>query len=150
MVSIICKSRLQKLQRQYAGSSSVFLQTETLVETERQCYYANGFSNCSSTPSEISFHGLPSKCNNALVSGNRSLLSSQLIVLLFLRNSYMQKDSLPNIFSPVFSWTFRKFLQHINKKFWKFLESSQKKYPGRNFILVKLQAFTEVATRGVL
>ena len=128
MVSIICKSRLQKLQRQYAGSSSVFLQTETLVETERQCYYANGFSNCSSTPSEISFHGLPSKSNNALVSGNRSLLSSQLIVLLFLRSSYMHKDSLPNIFPPVFSWTFRKFLQKkVQKKVWKVFRKFTKK-----------------------
>ena len=40
---------------------------------------------------------------NALISGRRSSLSSQLIVLLFLRNSHLQRDILANIFSPVFS-----------------------------------------------
>ena len=70
---------------------------------------------------------------NALVSCNRSSLSSQLIILLFLRNSHI-------IFS-VFSRTFRKVLQPIKKIFRKFLEILQKKHPWRIFILIKLQAY---------
>ena len=62
---------------------------------------------------------------NSLVSGNRSLLSSKLIVLLLLQNNHLQRDILPNIFLPVFSWTSAKFLQCIKKMKQKFLESSQ-------------------------
>ena len=54
---LICKS--------CGGNTQVhlqrFLQIKTLVEIERWSCYGNGFSNCSSTSSEISFHGLPSK-----------------------------------------------------------------------------------------
>ena len=39
---------------------------------------------------------------NALLSGNKLSLSSQLIVLLLLRNSHLQRDILANICSPVF------------------------------------------------
>ena len=78
---------------------------------------------------------------NALISGRRSSLSSQLIVLLFLRNSHLQRDILANIFSPVFSWTLRKFLQRIKKMFQKFLESSQKKKTVAKLCFNKVAGF---------
>ena len=63
---------------------------------------------------------------NTLVLGNIALsLSSQLIVLVFTKQPSAERY-LANIFSPVFLWTFRKFLQRIKKTFRKFLESSQK------------------------
>ena len=47
----------------------------------------------SSTSSEISFHGLPSKSKRPSIRKQiASSLSSQLIVLLFLRNSHLQRD----------------------------------------------------------
>ena len=57
---------LQKLDcRSSGGNTQVHLQfffaIKTLDEIERWTCYANGFSNFSSTSSEISFHGLPSK-----------------------------------------------------------------------------------------
>ena len=54
-------------------------------------------------------------------------LSSQLIAILFLRNSQLQRDIYQTFFSPIILWIFRKFLQRIKKTFRKFLESSLKK-----------------------
>ena len=48
----------------------------------------------SSTSSEISFHGLPSKSKRPSIRKQiASSLSSQLIVSLFLRNSHLQRDN---------------------------------------------------------
>ena len=56
----------------------------------------------SSTSSEISFHGLPSKSKRPSIRKQiASSLSSQLIVSLFLRNSHLQRY-LANMFLPVF------------------------------------------------
>ena len=55
------------------------------------------------------------------------LLSSQLIVILFLRNSQLQRDIYQTFFSPIILRIFRKFLQRIKKAFRKFLDSSLKK-----------------------
>ena len=47
----------------------------------------------SNTLSEISFHGLPSKSKSPIIRKQiASSLSSQLKVLLFLRNSHLQRD----------------------------------------------------------
>ena len=46
-----------------------------------------------STSSEISFHGLPSKNKRPSIRKQIALLlSSQLIVLLFLQNCHLQRD----------------------------------------------------------
>ena len=65
MVSIYKSSDLSG---QYAGSSSVFLQIKTIVETERPCATQ---MDRSGTSSEISFHGLSSKTKRSKLSGNR-------------------------------------------------------------------------------
>ena len=54
-------------------------------------------------------------------------LSSQLIVILFLQNSQLQRDIYQTIFSPIILWILRKFLQRIKKTCWKFLKSLHKK-----------------------
>ena len=75
MVSIFCKSSFTKAVEEKIGSSSVFLQIKTLVEMEKRSYYANVFSNCSSTPSKISFDGLPSK-------SKRSSIRKQIVAII--------------------------------------------------------------------
>ena len=118
MVSIICKSSF--LSGQYTGSSSVFFANQNFSrEIERPSSYENGFSNHSSTSSEISFHGLPSKSKHPSIRTQKaSPLSSQLIVLLFLRNSHLQRDILQTFFRQYFC---EKFLQCIKNTFRKFL-----------------------------
>ena len=90
--------------------------------------YANGSLR---TSSETSFHELPSKSKCPTIRKQiASSFSSQLIVLLFLRNSHMLRY-LANIFSSVFLCTFRKLLHCIKKKGSEnFLESSQKNTRG--------------------
>ena len=124
MVSIICKSSFAKTVLQF------FLQIKTLVEIERQGCYANWWSNCSNTSSEISFHGLPSKSKCPSIR--------KLIVVIITVNSiivFTKQPSTERYFSkhilPVFSWTCRKFLQQIKKAFQKFVESSQKNIHGK-------------------
>ena len=108
MVSIICKNSFIK--DVGAIHRFIFLQTKTLVEIERRSCYANGFSNCSSTPSEISFHGqIPYSIRKQIV------VIIAVDSILLLRNSHLQGDILANIFSPVCSWTFRKLMQRIKK-----------------------------------
>ena len=90
-----------------------------------------------STSSEISFHGLPNKSKRRPIIRKQiaSSLSSQLIVLLFLRNSHLQRD--------IYQTFFRQY-------FCELLENScspSKKHLWRSFILVMLQAFTEASTR---
>ena len=81
----------------------------------------------SSTSSEISFHGLPSKSKRPSIRKQiASSLSSQLIVLLFLRNSHLQRDISQTCFCQYFCELHKKFLQRIKKTFRKVLESSQK------------------------
>ena len=102
----------------------------------------------SSTSSEISFHGLPSKSKRPSIRKQiASSLSSQLIVSLFLRNSHLQRDIQQTCFCQYFcellenSWSASK--KHEN------FQKVHKKHPWRSLILVKLQAFTEAATEGV-
>ena len=109
MVSIIFKSSF--LSGQCAGASSVFLQIKTLVEIERPSCYAN--------ESHYYFKWNLSK-DSSIRKQRAWLLSSQLIVLLILRNSHQQS---------------RKFT---------------KKCPWWSLILVKLQVFTGAATWVVL
>ena len=57
----------------------------------------------SNTLSEISFHGLPSKSIRPTIRKQiASLLSSQLKVLLFLRNSHLQRDIQQTFFRQYF------------------------------------------------
>ena len=87
MVSIICKSSF--LSGQYASSSSVFLQFKTLVEIGRPATQMDRSNNLS----EISFHALPSKSKRLSIRKQiASSFSAQLIVLLFLQNSHLQRD----------------------------------------------------------
>ena len=88
----------------------------------------------SSTSSEISFHGLPSKRKCPSIRKQiASLLSSQLIVSLFLRKSSAGRY-LAKMFLTVFLWTFTKFLQRIKKTFQKFLESLQKTPLAKSYL----------------
>ena len=71
-------------------------------------------------------------------------LSSQLIVLSFLRNSHLQRD----IYQQAFFWQY--FCQLLeNSCSASNLQKVHKKHPSRILILIKLQAFTEAATGGV-
>ena len=96
-----------------------------------------------STSSEISFHGLPSnsKCPS-IRKQIASSFSSQLIVLLFLRNSHLQRY-LANIFSTVFDYylNFQKILAAHQRNILKFFRKFTKKHPWQSLILVKLQVF---------
>ena len=71
-------------------------------------------------------------------------------IIVFMKQPTAERH-LANIFSQVFLWFFRKFLQCIKKRkhsenFYK----ADKKQPWRSLIWVKLLAFTDAATRGVL
>ena len=58
----------------------------------------------SSSSSEISFHGLPSKSKCRCIRKQRAAsLSSQLIVLSFLQNSHLQRDIKQTFFRHYFS-----------------------------------------------
>ena len=95
--------------------------------------------NRSRTSSEISLHGLPSKSKRLSIRAQiASSLSSQLIVL-FSRHSHLQRD---------FQRTFFRAANQNNVS--KILRKLTKKHQWQSLILVKLQAFTEAATRGVL
>ena len=80
-----------------------FLQIKTLDEIERQSWYANGFSNCSSTSSEISFHGLPSKSKRPSIRKQIVVIITVNSLLVYCFYSHLQRDIFANIFSPVFS-----------------------------------------------
>ena len=67
-----------------------------------------------------------------------SSLSSQLIVLVFMKQPSTERYL-----------TFRKFQQHIKIRFVKF-QKVHKKHPWRSLILVKLQAFTGATTGCIL
>ena len=88
MISIICKSSF--LSGQYAGQSRQKSRAATQMDR-------------SNTSSEISFHGLPSKSKRPRIRKQiASSLSSQLIVLLFLRNSHLQRDIQQTFFRQYF------------------------------------------------
>ena len=102
----------------------------------------------SSTSSEISFHGLPSKSKRPIIRKQiASSLSSQLTVSLFLRNSHLQTD----IWQTCFCQYFCKPLQNscsASKKRSEIFQKVKKTHPWRSLILVKLQPFTEAVTKG--
>ena len=81
----------------------------------------------SSTSSEIQFHGLPSKSKRPGIRKQIALLlSSQLIVLLFLRNSHLQKDIQQTFLRQYFCQLLENSCSASKKTFRKSLESSQK------------------------
>ena len=95
-----------------------------------------------STSIEISFHGLRSKSKDFIIRKQIAwLLSSQLIILLFLRNNHLQTDFQQIFFSPVILRVFRKFLQRMKKTFRKLLESPQKKPPVAKCYFSKVAGF---------
>ena len=101
----------------------------------------------SSTSSEISFHGLPSKSKRPSIRKQiASSLSSQLIVL-FLRNSHLQRDIQQTCFCQYFCELLENSCSASRKRSENF-QKVYKKHPQQSLILVKLQAFTEVATEG--
>ena len=81
----------------------------------------------SSTSSEISFHGLPSKSKQPSIRKQiASTLSSQLIVSLFLRNSHLQRDIYQTCFCQYFCELLEYSCSASKKTLQNFLESSQK------------------------
>ena len=103
----------------------------------------------SNTLSEISFHGLPSKSKSPIIRKQiASSLSSQLKVLLFLRNSHLQRDIQQTFFRQYFCELLENSCSASKKRSENF-QKVHKKHPWRSLILVKLQAFTEAATEGV-
>ena len=81
----------------------------------------------SSTSSEISFHGLPSKSKRPSIKKQiASSLSLQLIVSLFLRNSHLQRDIQQTCFCQYFCELLESSCSASKKVFRKFLESLQK------------------------
>ena len=80
-------------------------------------------------------HGLfiKSKCPILRKQDSIVLIITVNSIIAFTKQSSAERY-LANIFSQVFWWTFRKFLQYIKKKiFWNFLESSQKNTCGEVF-----------------
>ena len=103
----------------------------------------------SSTSSEISFHGLPSKGKRPSIRKQiASSLSLQLIVSWFLRNSHLQRDILQTCFCQYFCELSENSCSASKKRSENFY-NVHKKHPWRRPILVKLQAFKEAATEGV-
>ena len=87
----------------------------------------------SSTSSEISFHGLPSKSKRPSIRKQiASSLSSQLIVLLFLRNSHLQRDIQQTFFRQYFCKLLENSCRASKKVLQKFLERSQKSTRGES------------------
>ena len=68
----------------------------------------------SNTLGEISFHGLPSKTKRRETDSIVVIITVNGIIVFTKQPS--AERYLVNIFSPVFLWTFRKFLQRIKKK----------------------------------
>ena len=103
----ICKS--SHLSGQYTDSSSIFLQIKTSRHRKAEL-----LMNHSSASSEISFYGLPSKSKRPSIRKQIALLlSSQLIVLVFMKQPSAEK-----------------ILASHQNTFRKVLESSQKNTRG--------------------
>ena len=103
--------------------------------------------NSSSTSNEISFHGLPSKSKCPSIRKHiASLLSLQLIVPLFSRNSHLQKDIQETCFWQYFCELLENSCS-ASKKLSENFQKVHKKHPWKSLILVKLQVFTEAATK---
>ena len=104
MASINCISSY--LSGQFAGSSSVFFFFFFFCKAKlqsRQKGRAATQMDRSSTSTEIVFHGLPSKSKHPSIRKQiASLSSSQLIVLLLLRNSHLQRDIQQTFFHQYF------------------------------------------------
>ena len=97
----------------------------------------------SSTSSEISFHGLPSKTKRPSIRKQRaSSLSLQLIVSLFLRNSSLQRDIQQTCFCQYFCELLENSCSPLKKRSESF-QKVHKKHQQLSLIFVKLQAFTE-------
>ena len=100
----------------------------------------------SNTSSEILFHRLPSKSKRPSTRKQiASSLSSQLIVLLFLRNSHPQRDILQTFFRQYFCELLEYSCSASKKTFLEILRKSSKNHPWRILILIKLQASTGAA-----
>ena len=103
----------------------------------------------SSTSSEVSFHGLPSKSKRPSIRKQTALsLSSQLIVLVFTKQPSAERY-LANFFRQYFCELLENSSsasKYVPKSFREFT----KKHPWRSFMLVKLQAFTGATTKCVL
>ena len=101
----------------------------------------------SSTSSEISFHGLPSKSKRpaSIRKQIASSLSPQLIVSLFLRNSHRQRDIQQTCFCQYFCELLSNSCS-ASKKGSENFQKVHKKHQWQTLIFVKLQAFTEAAT----
>ena len=104
----------------------------------------------SDTSGEILFHGLPSKSKCPSIRKQiASSLSSQLIVF-FLQNSHLQRDTQQTFFCQYFCELLENSCIASKKRFLEIFRKLAKKHLCQNFILVKLQAFTEAANGGVL
>ena len=132
MVSIICKCSFR------SGQYEVHLQLFCKLKLQsRQKGRAVTQMDCSNTLSELSFHGLPSESKRDSIRKQiASPLSLQLIIL-FLRNSHLQRDNQQTFFSQFFFLTFRKFLQPTKKAFFRNFQNVHQKTPVANLTLVK-------------
>ena len=120
--------------REYAGSSSIFLQIKTLVELERPSCYINGSLSASS---KISFHGLPSK------NKCPSIRKYSIVVIITVNSiSFYETAICKEIFSKYFS----QISKYIPKSFQNFTEI----HPWKSLMLVKLQTFTGATTGCIL
>ena len=136
MVSIICKCLFR------SGQYEVHLQLFCKSKLQsRQKGRAVTQMDCSNTLSEFSFHGLPSESKRHSIRKQiASPLSLQLIIL-FLRNSHLQRDNQQTFFSQFF-FNFQKILAaHQKSVLQKFLECSPKNTRGESYFS-KTQAFT--------
>ena len=101
-----------------------------------------------STSSEILFHGLPSKSKRPSIRKQIVTVNS----IVFTKQASAERY-LANIFCQYFCEILENFAanhKNVSKTFRKFSKKKQKKHLSLSLILVKLQAFTEAATGGVL
>ena len=91
-----------------------------------------------SASSETSYHGLPSKSKRPSIRKHSVLVSSELIILVFMKQPSAERY-LANIFLPVFLWTFRNSKQRIKIHSERF-QKVDKNTPVTKSFLVKLQS----------
>ena len=125
MVSIVYKSSYRS--GQYTGSSSVFLQINF---QSRQKDRANTQRDRSITSSELSFHGLPSKSKRpSKETENRQYRRYYQLIVLFLRNSHLQRDIQQTFFRQFLCELFENFCsasKYVSKTLRKFNKKKQK------------------------
>ena len=102
----------------------------------------------SSTSSEISFHGLPSKSKRPSIRKQiASSLSSQLIVLLFLQNSHLQRDTQQTFFCQYFCELLENSCIASKKRFLEIFRKFAKKTPVSKFYFSKVAGFYRSSQR---